>query len=116
MIGVLALLLMPACATVAGLVVGVAHRHEALDDGALLRNFLIILVIGMTAAWGIGRTDAVQMRLYPQLRMQTDLNAHPVYVAFNERPTMPRRCSRRLCQAYRPARRCRRRSCKPVPC
>ncbi len=79
MLAALALLLLPACATAAGLLVWGLYRHETLDDGALLRHFLIFLVASIAAAWGIGRTEAVQFRLHPELRIQAEIDAHPVY-------------------------------------
>lgn len=77
-------LLLPACATVAGLLVWVLYRHETLDDDALLRHFLIFLAIGIGTAWGIGRTEAVQFRLHPELRIQAEIDAHPVYATLKE--------------------------------
>ncbi len=84
MLAALALLLLPACATVAGLLVWVLYRHETLDDDALLRHFLIFLAIGIGTAWGIGRTEAVQFRLHPELRIQAEIDAHPVYATLKE--------------------------------
>lgn len=84
MLAALALLLLPACAAVAGLLVWLLYRHETLDDGALLRHFLIFMVAGIAAAWGIGRTEAVQFRLHPELRIQAEIDAHPVYSTLKE--------------------------------
>jgi hypothetical protein len=76
---VLAVLFTPFCATIAGFVVWVSHRHESLGDGALLRSFLVLLFISMALLWSVGRTSAVRMRLDPQLRVQAEIEAHPVY-------------------------------------
>jgi hypothetical protein len=80
----LALLLLPACAAVAGLLVWLLYRHETLDDGALLRHFLIIMVASIATAWGIGRTEAVRFRLHPELQIQAEIDAHPVYSTLKE--------------------------------
>lgn len=84
MLVALALLLLPACASVAGLLVWVLYRHETLDDDALLRHFLIFMAIGIGTAWGIGRTEAVQFRLHPELRIQAEIESHPVYSTLKE--------------------------------
>ena len=42
---VLAIVFTPVCATIAGLIVWAAFRQESLEDAALLRHFLIVLVI-----------------------------------------------------------------------
>ena len=80
----IAALLLPACATAAALLVWLLYRHEPLDDDALLRNFLIFLIAGIVTAWGIGRTEAVQFRLHPELRIQAEIDAHPVYSTLKE--------------------------------
>jgi hypothetical protein len=76
----LVLFAMPLGALIAGVVVGVMHRGEALDDGALLRNFLVVLLIALVVMYAGARTDAVRMRLYPQLKVQAQIETHPLYV------------------------------------
>ena len=75
------ILFMPVCATIAGLALWVVSRDEELEDGALFRHFLLILAICAVSLWGASRTDAMRMRLDPQFRIQTELDAHPVYAA-----------------------------------
>jgi hypothetical protein len=83
MIVILNLLLVPACATLAGLLVWLIYRREQLADGALLRHFLVFLVLATGAAWKTSRTEAVQFRLYPQLRIQAEVDAYPVYATLH---------------------------------
>jgi hypothetical protein len=79
----LPLLTLPACAVASALVVGVIHRHDELEDGALLRQFIVVLVIGI----GIGllyttmQRPSVKLRLHPELRLQADIEADPIYKA-----------------------------------
>jgi len=75
----LVLLALPLSALVAGVVVGVVHRGEALEDGALLRNFLVVLLIALVALYGVSRTHAVRSRLYPELVAQAQIDTHPLY-------------------------------------
>lgn len=73
------LFFIPVCATVAGLVTWASTRKQSLNDGDLLRDFLVILAVCTALAWAASRTDAMRMRLDPQFRIQTELEAHPLY-------------------------------------
>lgn len=42
-------------------------------------RFVFLLTICLMLIWGISQTDAVRLRTDPQFRIQTELNAHPVY-------------------------------------
>ncbi|HEY0916941.1 MAG TPA: hypothetical protein VGE22_18845 [Solimonas sp.] len=75
------LMVLPACAVVAGLVVWESVRRQSLDDGTLLRNFSIVLLLAVALAWGLLRTDAARLQLDPVFRFQTEIAAHPVYAA-----------------------------------
>lgn len=75
------LMVLPACAVVAGLVVWESVRRQSLDDGTLLRNFSIVLLLAVALAWGLLRTDAVRLQMDPVFRFQTEIAAHPVYAA-----------------------------------
>jgi hypothetical protein len=80
----LILLSMPLCASVAGTLVWVAHRNETADDSELLQHFLIALIFAMAILWGIGRTNAVRMRLNPQLRIEAEIKKNAVYAAVEQ--------------------------------
>jgi hypothetical protein len=78
------LLSMPLCASLAGTVVWVAHRNETADDRELLRTFLGALIVAMAILWSISRTDAVRMRLNPQLRVEAEIKKNAVYAAVEQ--------------------------------
>ena len=78
---VIALGFMPGCAAIAGFIVWLTNRGEALEDGALVRQFVFVAVVCAVIALGIGKTDAARMRLDPQFKLQTEMEAHPVYAA-----------------------------------
>ena len=73
------LALMPACATVAGAFVWILYRNEALDDGALVRNFSFLLMLAAGTAFGTLRTDSVRMRIDPVFRVESEIKADPLY-------------------------------------
>jgi hypothetical protein len=75
----LSLLSFPACAVASALVVGVIHRHDELEDGALLRQFIVVLVIGVGLLYTTMQRPSVQLRLNPELRLQADIEADPIY-------------------------------------
>jgi hypothetical protein len=77
----LPILLVPACATLAGLVLWAINRGQALEDGNLIRHFLFLLLICAALAWGGSKTVAVRTQVDPQFRLQSELDAHPVYSA-----------------------------------
>jgi hypothetical protein len=80
----LILLSMPLCASLAGTVVWVAHRNETADDSELLKTFLFALVVAMAILWSISRTDAVRMRLNPQLRIEAEIQKNALYAAVEQ--------------------------------
>ena len=80
----LILLSMPLCASLAGTVVWVAHRNETADDNDLLKTFLIALMVAMAILWSLSRTDAVRMRLNPQLRVEAEIRKNAVYAAVEQ--------------------------------
>jgi hypothetical protein len=75
----LSLLTLPACAVASALVVGVIHRHDELEDGALLRQFIVVLVIGFVLFYTAMQRPSVQLHLHPELRLQADIEADPIY-------------------------------------
>jgi hypothetical protein len=75
----LSLLALPGCAVASALVVGVIHRHDELEDGALLRQFIVVLVIGTGLLYTTIQRPSVQLRLHPELQLQADIEADPIY-------------------------------------
>lgn len=78
-LGLYFLLLPPVCAMLSGMVVWASNRKQTLEDGSLIRQFLLILAICFALAWGISQTNTARLRLDPQYKLQTELDAHPIY-------------------------------------
>lgn len=75
-------LLLPAvCAAMAGTVIWATNRGQALDDSRLIRQFILWFAICTALAWGLTKTDTVRLRIDPQFKLQTELDAHLVYAA-----------------------------------
>ncbi len=75
----LSLFTFPACAVAAALIVGVIHRHEEIEDGALLRQFIFVLAVCILLLYTTMQRPSVQLRLHPELRLQADIEADPIY-------------------------------------
>jgi len=75
----LLIVMTPLSATTAGILIWVGHRDESLDDGALVRNFVVAMTVVFALLWGISRTESVHKRLDPQYRIDTEIEANPVY-------------------------------------
>jgi hypothetical protein len=75
----LSLLTFPACAAASALVVGVVNRNDELEDGALLRQFIIVLVTGLGLLSTTLQRPSVQLRLHPELQLQAQIEADPIY-------------------------------------
>ncbi len=73
------LLFLPLCALLAGCLVWIIGRNRWLDDGELFRYFVALLVAVTLFIWGGSRTDSARMYLDPQFRLETELNANPIY-------------------------------------
>lgn len=78
------LLSLPVCAMVAGVVVGVTNRGQEPEDGSLVRQFLLFLVIFSVVSWGASRLPSVQMYLDPRIKLRAQLEATPVYAAIQK--------------------------------
>lgn len=75
-------LLLPAfSAAIAGTVIWTANRGQVLDDRSLIQQFVLWFAICTALAWGLTKTDAVRLRIDPQFKLQTELDAHLVYAA-----------------------------------
>ena len=77
----LSLLTFPACAVASALVVGVIHRNDELEDGALLLRFIVVLAIGIGLLYTTMQRPSVQLRLHPELQLQAEIEADPIYKA-----------------------------------
>ena len=71
----------PACAVMSAVVVGVIYRREQLEDSALLRQFIIALAIVGGLFYATLQRPSVQRLLHPELQLQADIEADPVYQA-----------------------------------
>ena len=69
------------CAAMAGTVIWTTNRSQVLDDNRLIRQFILWFAICIALAWGLTKTDAVRLRIDPQFRLMTEMQAHPLYVA-----------------------------------
>lgn len=77
----LSLLSFPACAVMSAAVVGVIHRHDELEDDALLREFIIVLVVGIGLVYATLQRPTIQLRLHPELQLRAAIEADPIYKA-----------------------------------
>lgn len=75
---ILNLALAPASATFAGVITWLLHRDETLEDGALVRHFVVLLIMITGSFWGVTRTDAVRMRLEPSFRIEREIQTQPL--------------------------------------
>jgi len=78
------LMLLPVCAVIAGVVVGVSNRGQSPEDGSLVRQFLLFLAIFAAATWGISRLPSVQLRINPEVKLQEQLHANIAYQAIEK--------------------------------
>jgi len=78
------LMLLPACAVIAGVVVGVSNRGQSPEDGSLVRQFLLFLAIFAAATWGISRLPSVQSRINPEVKVQEQLHTNIAYRAIEK--------------------------------
>lgn len=63
------------------LVVGMIHRRDELEDSALLREFIIALVVCVGLLYATLQRPSVQRRLHPELQLRADIEADPIYKA-----------------------------------
>ncbi len=73
------LLFMPVCAALSGFTVWAMAGQELKEDRELFRSFVFLLATFMLLYWGTVNTDTVRMHTDPVFRMQTELDAQPVY-------------------------------------
>jgi hypothetical protein len=76
--------MMPLSAMMAGVIVWLLCRNTEIEDRALLQRFVLILAVCMLAFWQTSQTDTVRMQIDPQYRVQTELDAQPVYAVLKD--------------------------------
>lgn len=81
MFSLVSLFAFPACAVMSAVIVGLIHRREELQDSALLREFIIVLIIGVALVYATLQRPSIQRRLHPELQLQADIEADPIYKA-----------------------------------
>jgi hypothetical protein len=62
-------------------VVGVIHRGEELEDSALLREFIIVLIACIGLLYATLQQPRIQRLLHPELQLRADIDADPYYKA-----------------------------------
>lgn len=77
----LLVLAVPICSIPTALIVWLLHRHEQAADGKLIRDFVVFLVLFVTAFWQITKSHGVRMRLDPDYRIQVEIESNPVYLS-----------------------------------
>jgi hypothetical protein len=77
----LSLLALPSCGVMSAVVVGVIYRREQLEDSALLRQFIIVLIVGLGLLYATLQRPTIQRGLHPELQLQADIEADPIYKA-----------------------------------
>lgn len=84
MIEWLPILIFPACALVAVVVIALVQRGAELDDRGLLVSFAVLFSLALLLTLGLLRTPAVQGKLDPTLELAAQLQAHPLVQALDQ--------------------------------
>ena len=80
----LPILIFPACALLAVVVIALVQKGKELDDHGLLLSFAVLFSVALLLAMGLLRTQWAQTRLDPTLELAAQLQAHPVIVALEQ--------------------------------
>jgi hypothetical protein len=80
----LVVLWIPLSAMLAGGVLSVSTRGELLEDGALIRQFVLLLAIAALLLYGIGTRDFVRVRVDPGYREEKAFLEHPLPAAMRQ--------------------------------
>lgn len=78
------ILLFPTCGVLAGSVAWLFLRGEHTDDASLFRGFMVAFCLAVMLFYGLGKTDKLRVKLDPVFKLQTELDAHPVYSAMKK--------------------------------
>lgn len=79
----LPILIFPACALLAVVVIALVQKGKELDDRGLLLSFAVLFSVALLLAMGLLRTQWAQTRLDPTLELAAQLQTHPVIVALD---------------------------------
>lgn len=58
------------------------HRHESMEDDALVRRFVFFMVMIGLGLYATISSDSVRQRLDPQFRILSEIEAQPLYQTF----------------------------------
>lgn len=86
MIAYFDVLMLPACGLFAGIIVWLLNRKAEASDGSLFWGFMIPFACSAMILFDVSKTDTVRKKIDPVYKQQTDLEAHPVYVALKKIP------------------------------
>ncbi len=77
-------LMVPSLAAIlAGVAVAGFNRHQVLEDGPLIRQFLVAMGVAVVVLVAVANSHGVRMRWDPVYRLQTQLAADPVLQALH---------------------------------
>jgi hypothetical protein len=76
------LLFAPLAASIAGISVWALHRRETMEDGALVRSFVFLLMLAGIGLYATISSDSVRRRIDPPFRIDGEIDTHPLYETF----------------------------------
>ncbi len=80
----LPILIFPACALLAVVVIALLQQGKELDDRGLLLSFATLFSMALLLALGLLRTHWAQGMLEPTIELAAQLQAHPAMVALDK--------------------------------
>lgn len=80
----LPILIFPACALIAVVVIALVQNGKELDDRGLLVSFAILFSIALLMSIGALRTHWAQSKLDPTIELAAQLQGHPVVAALEQ--------------------------------
>lgn len=79
----LPILIFPACALLAVVIIALIQKGKELDDRGLLVAFSVLLSIALLLCFGLLRSQWTQSKLDPTIELAAQLVAHPVMVSLD---------------------------------
>lgn len=80
----LPILIFPACALLAVVVIALVQKGKELDDRGLLVAFAVLFSTALLLSLGLLRSQWAQTRLDPTIELAAQLVAHPVMIALDQ--------------------------------